>query len=69
MNSWSSGNSVPESYTPCLCSVLYRDGPAWEVLYYHPRKGWIFRDGLALSPSASVVQWVAIDRVIKQPLQ
>ena len=69
MSYWSSGEQKPEGYSPCLCNVVYKDGPAWEVLYYHPRKGWVFKDGLALSTDARMIQWVNIEQTIRQLLQ
>ena len=66
---WSTSGEKPDTYGPCLCNVMYRSGPAWEVLYHHPRKGWVFKEGLALSSDAKVMQWVEVGRIIKQPLQ
>ena len=68
MSYWNPGDQRPERYEACLCQVVYKEGPAFEVLYHHPRKGWVFRDGLELTPSARMTQWVRIERIIREPL-
>ena len=52
--------TLPKKYEPCLCEVQYLHERRWEVLYHHARKGWVFADGLGLTTTASVIQWMAI---------
>lgn len=57
---------TPSKYEPCLCEVQYSKERRWEVLYHHSRKGWMFSDGLELTPSANIVQWHAISNLIQK---
>ena len=52
--------STPKEYGPCLVQVEHKAGKDWVVMFYHPRKGWVFREGLALSPSHRVIKWTEI---------
>lgn len=59
---WSTEEVGPQGHGPCLCLVkdTFRGKFEYMVLYYHPRKGWVFRESLALSRTYEVVRWLEI---------
>lgn len=60
MTPWHNSDHIPSEWEPFLCDVFTPKGRQWEVLWYHPRKKWVFNDGLELSPTHKVVQFKEI---------
>lgn len=61
-------DQIPAQWEPCLCHVRTPKEAEWHVLYYHPRKKWCFKEGLELSPSHKVVQWMEVNILVRKEI-